>query len=136
MAGATSWAFLCVLLVVLACLPHDTDAFPRSQQDLLLHRMRALSRSPARQGATVRRPVQQQSHGGLPMYMMQLYRTLLAEDRAAASPHHRHTSSAASRPKSEENPRLHQSDSVVSLVAESKFIYLLQLNSGVLFGMC
>ncbi|XP_045081395.1 nodal-related 1 [Coregonus clupeaformis] len=49
-----------------------------------------------------------------PLYMMQLYRTLLEGDTARAPP-----SVSAARTKSENNPRLHDSDSVLSLVAKS-----------------
>ena len=109
-------AILCVLLLVLlVVLPPATESFPR-HGDALLHRMRGLSQArPGQlQGAHAARgrPVHGHSHGGLPMYMMQLYRTLLADDRAAHA--------ALSRTKSEDNPHLHHADSVVNLVADRK----------------
>eukprot|EP00066_Takifugu_rubripes_P003238 XP_003965673.1 PREDICTED: nodal homolog [Takifugu rubripes] len=55
--------------------------------------------------------VQRQQVSRLPLYMMQLYRTMLTEDRE------RTAASSVSRP--EDNPALHHSDSVISLVAMS-----------------
>ncbi|XP_074473835.1 nodal homolog isoform X2 [Sebastes fasciatus] len=59
------------------------------------------------------RVVQRQQASRLPLYMMQLYRTMLTEDRArtpAASVRHTRT---------EDNPSLQALDSVISLVAKS-----------------
>lgn len=66
----------------------------------------------------------------LPLYMMQLYRTMLTEDRA------RTPAARVSQPRTEDEPGLH--DSVISLVAKSKssmsrngmktLIYFTQLN--------
>ncbi|KAG7499433.1 nodal-like 2-A-like [Solea senegalensis] len=58
-----------------------------------------------------RRTVQRQQSTKLPLYMMQLYRTMLTEDRRAAVP--------MSPIRAEDNPGLHDSDSVISLVAKS-----------------
>ncbi|KAE8284931.1 Nodal-like protein Nodal-related protein 1 Xnr-1 [Larimichthys crocea] len=59
-----------------------------------------------------RRTVQRQQTSRLPLYMMQLYRTMLTEDRAR-------TPAAVSHTREEDNPVLHDSDSVISLVAKS-----------------
>lgn len=61
-----------------------------------------------------RRTVQRQQTSRLPLYMMQLYRTMLTEDRAR-------TPAAVSHTREEDNPVLHDSDSVISLVAKSKY---------------
>lgn len=61
---------------------------------------------------TVRR--QQGTTNRLPLYMMQLYRTMLTEDRRVRGPD-------AVPIRTEENPGLHQADSVVSLVAKSEY---------------
>ncbi|XP_024917989.1 nodal homolog [Cynoglossus semilaevis] len=60
---------------------------------------------------TVRR--QQGTTNRLPLYMMQLYRTMLTEDRRGRG------GPDAVPIRTEENPGLHQADSVVSLVAKS-----------------
>lgn len=57
---------------------------------------------------------QQQQVSRLPLYMMQLYRTMLSEDRE------RTAASSVSRSRPEDNPALHHSDSVISLVAKSE----------------
>ncbi|KAL6097106.1 uncharacterized protein ACO6RY_06275 [Pungitius sinensis] len=59
-----------------------------------------------------RRTTHRQQEGRLPLYMMQLYRTMLNEDR-------RWTPAASVSRISEDNPGLHASDSVVSLVGKS-----------------
>lgn len=58
--------------------------------------------------------VQRQQAGRLPLYMMQLYRTMLTEDRE------RTAAASVSRSGPEDNPALHDSDSVISLVAKSE----------------
>lgn len=58
--------------------------------------------------------VQRQQVSRLPLYMMQLYRTMLTEDRG------RTAASSVSRRRPEDNPALHHSDSVISLVAKSE----------------
>lgn len=58
--------------------------------------------------------VQRQQVSRLPLYMMQLYRTMLTEDRE------RTAASSVSRSRPEGNPALHHSDSVISLVAKSE----------------
>ncbi|XP_035524288.1 nodal homolog 2-A-like [Morone saxatilis] len=60
-----------------------------------------------------RRTVERQQTGRLPLYMMQLYRTMLTEDRAKTP------AASLSHIKTEDNPALHDSDSVISLVAKS-----------------
>ncbi|XP_071769939.2 nodal-related 1 [Centroberyx gerrardi] len=60
-----------------------------------------------------RSTVQHQQSSRLPLYMMQLYRTLLAEDRT------RTPAVSSGRTPTEDNPRLHDSDSVTNLVAKS-----------------
>lgn len=55
--------------------------------------------------------VQRQQVSRLPLYMMQLYRTMLTEDRERT---------AAASVRTEDNPVLHASDSVISLVAKSE----------------
>lgn len=54
----------------------------------------------------------------LPLYMMQLYRTMLTEDRG------RTAASSLSRSRPEDNPALHRSDSVISLVAKSECFWM------------
>ncbi|XP_030292104.1 nodal-related 1 [Sparus aurata] len=61
-----------------------------------------------------RRSVQRHQGGRLPLYMMQLYRTMLTEDRAGSPP-----ASVSAQTRTEDNPALHDSDSVISLVAKS-----------------
>lgn len=58
--------------------------------------------------------VQRQQVSRLPLYMMQLYRTMLTEDRE------RTAAASVSRSGTEDNPVLHDSDSVISLVAKSE----------------
>ncbi|XP_029921649.1 nodal-related 1 [Myripristis murdjan] len=78
------------------------ERFPRIQQDALLLGMSGFPRP----GGS-RRTAQHQQSSRLPLYMMHLYRTLLAEDRSRTPA------------RAEDNPRLHESDSVTSLVARS-----------------
>uniref|UniRef100_UPI0037E97238 nodal-related 1 n=1 Tax=Semicossyphus pulcher TaxID=241346 RepID=UPI0037E97238 len=59
------------------------------------------------------RTVQRQHTSKLPLYMMQLYRTMLTEDRA------RPPAASVSHAKTEDSHGLHDSDSVISLVAKS-----------------
>lgn len=61
-----------------------------------------------------RSTVQRQQLSRLPLYMMQLYRTMLTEDRE------RTPAASLSRSGPEDNPTLHESDSVISLVAKSE----------------
>lgn len=61
-------------------------------------------------------PVPLQQGGKLPLYMMQLYRTMVTEDRE------RTPATSVNHSGSEDNPALHHSDSVVSLVAKSEFL--------------
>lgn len=58
--------------------------------------------------------VQRQQVSRLPLYMMQLYRTMLTEDRD------RIPAASVSHAEAEDNPALHDSDSVISLVAKSE----------------
>lgn len=58
--------------------------------------------------------VQRQPVSRLPLYMMQLYRTMLTEDRE------RTPAASVSHSEPEDNPALHDSDSVISLVAKSE----------------
>lgn len=58
--------------------------------------------------------VQRQQLSRLPLYMMQLYRTMLTEDRE------RTRAASVSRSGPEDNPVLHDSDSIISLVAKSE----------------
>lgn len=59
--------------------------------------------------------VQRQHQPRLPLYMMQLYRTMLTEDR------HRTAAASVSHTGEDSNPALHDSDSVISLVAKSEY---------------
>lgn len=60
--------------------------------------------------------VHQQQTSSLPLYMMQLYRTMLTEDRDKTP------AARLSRTGVEDNPALHDSDSVISLVAKSEYL--------------
>lgn len=60
--------------------------------------------------------VQRQQVSRLPLYMMQLYRTMLTEDRGRTAA----ASLSRSRPEDKPANPLHDSDSVVSLVAKSE----------------
>ncbi|XP_049909019.1 nodal-related 1 [Epinephelus moara] len=97
-----SFALLLLLLVDLV-LGLAAQTFPGMHPDALLRGMSAGSR----------RTVQRQQGSRLPLYMMQLYRTMLTEDRD------RTPAASLSHIRVEDNPGLHASDSVVSLVAKS-----------------
>ncbi|GLD55166.1 nodal homolog 2-A-like protein [Lates japonicus] len=94
---AVDFSFALLLLVDLVL----GQPFPRMHPDALLR------------GMTSRRTVQRQQTGRLPLYMMQLYRTMLTEDRT------RIPAASVSQTRMEDNPALHDSDSVISLVAKS-----------------
>lgn len=64
--------------------------------------------------AESRGTVQRQQVNKLPLYMMELYRTMLSEDQE------RTTAAQVNRSGPEDNPALHNSDSVISLVAKSE----------------
>lgn len=95
-------AFSCALFLLMDLV--RAERFPRIQQDALLLGMSGFPRP----GGS-RRTAQHQQSSRLPLYMMHLYRTLLAEDRTRTPA------------RAEDNPRLHESDSVTSLVARSKY---------------
>ncbi|KAM7369178.1 hypothetical protein PAMP_013471 [Pampus punctatissimus] len=84
------------LVLALAMQP-----FPGMHPDAVLRGMNGGSR----------RTVQRQKASRLPLYMMQLYRTMLTEDRARTP--------AATVSQTEDNPGLRDSDSVISLVAKN-----------------
>ena len=67
-----------------------------------------------RPGGSRRTEKRQQLASSLPLYMMQLYRILLTEDRD------RTPSGSVGPVRKEDNPGLHDADSVISLVAKSK----------------
>jgi len=62
-----------------------------------------------------RRAVQRTQSGRLPLYMMQLYRTMLNDDRG------RTTAAKVKQATKEDNLGLYDSDSVISLVAKSEY---------------
>lgn len=99
--------FSCALLLLLVDLVLGLAAqtFPGMHPDALLRGMSAGSR----------RTVQRQQDSRLPLYMMQLYRTMLTEDKD------RTPAASLSHIRVEDNPGLHASDSVVSLVAKSEY---------------
>lgn len=99
--------FICALLVDFVIII-GAGNFPRNHHEALLQRMRDLPRPKGH------RRIGHHHSNKLPLYMMQLYRTLLADDSARAP------AVTAARTRSEDNPRLHDSDSVISLVAKSK----------------
>ncbi|XP_044029834.1 nodal homolog 2-A-like [Siniperca chuatsi] len=103
MAVDFSLAFLLLLLLVDLLLGLAAQPFPGMHPDALLRGMNGGSR----------RTVHRQQASRLPLYMMQLYRTMLTEDRA------RTPAASVSHSGTEDNPGLHDSDSVVSLVAKS-----------------
>ncbi|MEQ2256808.1 hypothetical protein ILYODFUR_027920 [Ilyodon furcidens] len=70
---------------------------------------------PGRSGGP-RRAVQRQQGSRLPLYMIQLYRTMRTEDRTRYP-------TASSRTGREDIPGLHDSDSVISLVAKSQCLH-------------
>ncbi|XP_051268882.1 nodal homolog 2-A-like [Dicentrarchus labrax] len=99
---AVDFSFALILLVDLI-LALAAQPFLGMHPDILL---RGTSGGP-------RRTVEGQQTGRLPLYMMQLYRTMLTEDRAKTP------AASMSHTKTEDNPALHDSDSVISLVAKS-----------------
>lgn len=102
-----SLALLLLVDLVLAAQP-----FPGMRPNALLRGM----------GAGPRGTVQRQQASRLPLYMMQLYRTMLTEDRD------RTPAASVSHTRAEDNPALHDSDSVISLVAKSEYLTLEQYN--------
>ncbi|XP_023259022.1 nodal homolog 2-A-like [Seriola lalandi dorsalis] len=96
LAADFSCALLLLLLVDLAL-----GLSPRMHPDALLR------------GMGSRRTVQRQLTSKLPLYMMQLYRTMLTEDRAGTP------AATVSQTRTEDNAGLHDSDSVISHVAKS-----------------
>ena len=99
---AVDFSFALLLLVDLVL----GQPFPGMHPDGLLRGM----------GGGSRRSVQRHQGGRLPLYMMQLYRTMLTEDRAGSPP-----ASVSTHTRTEDNPALHDSDSVISLVAKSEY---------------
>ncbi|XP_028458021.1 nodal homolog 2-A-like [Perca flavescens] len=99
---AVDFSFALLLLVDLV-LGLGAQPFPGLRPDALL---RGMSAGP-------RRIVQRQQASRLPFYMMQLYRTMLTDDRD------RTPAASVSHMMTEDNPGLHDSDSVISLVAKS-----------------
>lgn len=74
--------------------------------------------------------------------MMQLYRTMLTEDRdrdrameRATEPADQTTASSVSHTVEESNSALHDSDAVISLVAKSEYSGLTQFHSFVFFTL-
>ncbi|XP_074545835.1 nodal-related 1 [Halichoeres trimaculatus] len=97
---AVDFSFMLLVLVDLG-LGLAAQSFPGVRPDALLHaKSGALGRTERRQHAQ-----------RLPLYMMQLYRTMLTEDRDKAT--------AAGEGHTEDSTGLHDSDSVISLVAKS-----------------
>lgn len=94
-------------LLLLVNLVGGAQLFPGMHPNALLRGM----------GAGSRGTVQRQQASRLPLYMMQLYRTMLTEDRDR-------TPAASVSNMMEDNPALHDSDSVISLVAKSKYLTL------------
>lgn len=101
---AVDFSFALLLLVDLV-LGLAAQPFPGMHPDTLLRGMSGGSR----------RTVHRQQASRLPLYMMQLYRTMLTEDRA------RTPVASVSHTRTEDNPGLHDSDSVISLVAKSEY---------------
>lgn len=101
---AVDFSFALLLLVDLV-LGLAAQPFPGLRPDALL---RGMSGGP-------RRIVQRQQTSRLNLYMMQLYRTMLTEDRAKTP------MASVGRIWTEDNPALHDSDSVISLVAKSEY---------------
>ncbi|KAM3599810.1 uncharacterized protein V6R79_011924 [Siganus canaliculatus] len=96
----SSFALLLVLDLVLGLV---AKSFPGVHPHTLLRGMKGGSGH----------SVQRQQSNRLPLYMMQLYRTMLTEDRA------RTPAATVSHVRMEDNPALHDSDSVISHVAKS-----------------
>lgn len=110
MKGLTvDFSFALLLLVDLA-LGLSRQSFPGMDPDALLRGMNGGSR----------RTHQRQQASRLPLYMMQLYRTMLIEDRA------RTPATTVGHTMIEDNPGLHNSDSVISLVAKSEYSSVVQ----------
>lgn len=103
---SVDFAFALLILVDLALA---AQLFHGMHPDALLRGMNVRS-------GDSRRTVQRQQTGRFPLYMMQLYRTMLTEERVK-------TPSASVSQRNEVNTDLHESDSVVSLVAKSKYKY-------------
>lgn len=80
----------------------------------LAHPFSGMRPSAVLRGVDSRAAVQRQQASRLPLYMMQLYRTMLTEDRD------RTPAASVSHAGAEDNPALHDSDSVISLVAKSE----------------
>jgi len=94
-----------LLLVDLFLGVAAVQPFPGMRPDALLSGMSAGSRRTARR----------QQASQLSLYMMHLYRTMRTEDRES-------TPAASVNPiRTEDNPGLHASDSVISLVAKSEY---------------
>lgn len=102
---AVDFSFALLLLVDLA-LALAAQPFPGMHPDALL---RGMSSSP-------RRTVHRHRATGLPLYMMQLYRTMLTDERAMTPP-----ANVSHHAEMDDNPALHESDSVISLVAKSEY---------------
>lgn len=64
---------------------------------------------------------QRQQQTRPPLLMMQLYRTMLTEDRDRDMDRDRTAAARVSHIAEESNPALHDSDAVVSLVAKSEY---------------
>ncbi|XP_026153575.1 nodal-related 1 [Mastacembelus armatus] len=96
---AVDFSFALLLLLVDSVLGLSAQFFSGMHPDALLRGMNDGSR----------RTEQRQQASKLPLYMMQLYRTMLTEDRAR-------TPATSVR---QDNPGLHDSDSVISLVAKN-----------------
>lgn len=114
---SVDFAFAFLLLVDLVVAPAAAQPFTGMHPDALLRGMNARLRGS-------RRTVQRQQAGRLPLYMMQLYRTMMTEERAAS----------VSQTRAEDNPSLQDSDSVISLVAKSEYSALEKYLSTQLFN--
>lgn len=108
-------AFFLALLVDSICVV-GAENFP-GNRDAFFHGIR---RFPPPSGGH-RHPVRHSNR--FPLYMMQLYRTLLEGDTA------RTPTVSAARTNNDDNPRLHDSDYVLSLVAKSEYFYFTKQNS-------
>lgn len=106
-------------LLLLVTLVGGAKLFPGMHPNALLRGMGAGSRS----------TVQRQQASRLPLYMMQLYRTMLTEDRDR-------TPATSVSNMMEDNPALHDSDSVISLVAKSEYLTLEETNFYVVTWSC
>lgn len=108
MHGLAVASSLALLLLVDLALGLSRPSFPGMHPDALLRGMNGGSR----------RTHQRQQANRLPLYMMQLYRTMLIEDRA------RTPTTTVAQTTVEDNPGLHNSDSVISLVAKSEYSFM------------